>query len=197
MKKTKIRILIIIFICISLIGILFVMIKIQKKTLVDEKYTVEDIGIINNELEKYLSDKIVPKGLSRLYGAYQGDNEFNDLYRKLYLLVDYLPELSKNALNKDERKINKYFEENKSDINNKLGIYSIENFMEFIKYLENINYNRNKFLDCQIISKNFKDVNGYFVFDLKFDFENLNNEFVLKVHFSNSKSKEPIVFYSM
>ena len=49
--------------------------------------------MINDQVGDYLSDKVVPKGLARLYGPYKGKNEMSDLYRKLYLLVQELPKL--------------------------------------------------------------------------------------------------------
>lgn len=197
MKKSKKIIIIMLLIGIFLIGILLIAINFKENKIVDGMYTQKDIELRNEEVENYLSDKVTPKGLSRLYGQYEGDNELNDLYRKLYLFVNYLPELSKKVINKDEDKINKYFEKNKDDIKDNLGIGKEEKFLEFIKYLEKIGYNGEKFIDCQIVSKDFKNVNNYFIFDVKFNFEEFDNDFTLKVHFSNYKAKEPIVFYSI
>ena len=67
-KKLKKAIILLLIIGFILIGIILIIINIKQNTLVDDRYTEKDVEIINQEIESYLSDKITPKGLSKLYG---------------------------------------------------------------------------------------------------------------------------------
>ncbi len=194
-KKLKKAIILLLIIGFILIGIILIIINIKQNTLVDDRYTEKDVEIINQEIESYLSDKITPKGLSKLYGRYNGDNELNDLYRKLYLFVYNLPSLYNDVIKLDN--LNEYFEKNKANIKNNFGITNIENFEKIVTYIKNTGYSGQDFIDCQIIDDTFNEINNYFVFNLKFNFKDFNNEFVLRVNFANSKTETPMVFYSI
>lgn len=194
-KKLKKAIILLLIIGFILIGIILIIINIKQNTLVDDRYTEKDVEIINQEIESYLSDKITPKGLSKLYGRYNGDNELNDLYRKLYLFVYNLPSLYNDVIKLDN--LNEYFEKNKANIKNNFGITNIENFEKIVTYIKNTGYSGQDFIDCQIIDDTFNEINNYFVFNLKFNFKDFNNEFVLRVNFANPKTETPMVFYSI
>ena len=194
-KKLKKAIILLLIIGFILIGIILIIINIKQNTLVDDRYTEKDVEIINQEIESYLSDKITPKGLSKLYGRYNGDNELNDLYRKLYLFVYNLTSLYNDVIKLDN--LNEYFEKNKANIKNNFGITNIENFEKIVTYIKNTGYSGQDFIDCQIIDDTFNEINNYFVFNLKFNFKDFNNEFVLRVNFANSKTETPMVFYSI
>lgn len=194
-KKLKKAIILLLIIGFILIGIILIIINIKQNTLVDDRYTEKDVEIINQEIESYLSDKITPKGLSKLYGRYNGDNELNDLYRKLYLFIYNLPSLYNDVIKLDN--LNEYFEKNKANIKNNFGITNIENFEKIVTYIKNTGYSGQDFIDCQIIDDTFNEINNYFVFNLKFNFKDFNNEFVLRVNFANSKTETPMVFYSI
>ena len=194
-KKLKKAIILLLIIGFILIGIILIIINIKQNTLVDDRYTEKDVEIINQEIESYLSDKITPKGLSKLYGRYNGDNELNDLYRKLYLFVYNLLSLYNDVIKLDN--LNEYFEKNKANIKNNFGITNIENFEKIVTYIKNTGYSGQDFIDCQIIDDTFNEINNYFVFNLKFNFKDFNNEFVLRVNFANSKTETPMVFYSI
>lgn len=194
-KKLKKAIILLLIIGFILIGIILIIINIKQNTLVDDRYTEKDVEIINQEIESYLSDKITPKGLSKLYGRYNGDNELNDLYRKVYLFVYNLPSLYNDVIKLDN--LNEYFEKNKANIKNNFGITNIENFEKIVTYIKNTGYSGQDFIDCQIIDDTFNEINNYFVFNLKFNFKDFNNEFVLRVNFANSKTETPMVFYSI
>ena len=129
-KKLKKAIILLLIIGFILIGIILIIINIKQNTLVDDRYTEKDVEIINQEIESYLSDKITPKGLSKLYGRYNGDNELNDLYRKLYLFVYNLPSLYNDVIKLDN--LNEYFEKNKANIKNNFGITNIENCAKIV-----------------------------------------------------------------
>ena len=200
MKKKKllktliIIVIVVLFLLIFTIGILNVINKKQEEKIVDGKYTQKDIEIIQNEVTNYLSDKITPRGMSRLYGQYNGMNEPSELYRNLYVLVSILPEISKVSYNGD-KELNSYYEKNIEKLE-EIGITEKNQFISFANYLKETGYNGEKFSYCQIETNTFKYVDGYLTFDLSFYFDNFENEFKLKVNFANSSAAEPIVFYT-
>ena len=158
-KKLKKAIILLLIIGFILIGIILIIINIKQNTLVDDRYTEKDVEIINQEIESYLSDKITPKGLSKLYGRYNGDNELNDLYRKLYLFVYNLPSLYNDVIKLDN--LNEYCEKNKANIKNNFGITNIENFEKIVTYIKNTGYSGQDFIDCQIIDDTFNEINNF------------------------------------
>lgn len=75
MKRKNILKLISILIVICIIAIVsIVKIRnyIRETVIVDGMRTQKDIDDIQKQVENYVSDKIVPKGLSRLYGTIKG-----------------------------------------------------------------------------------------------------------------------------
>ncbi len=199
MKKRTIFILIILMLIIllALVCTKFIVENIRKNKVVDGIHTQQDLDIMDEQIDSYLSDKITPSGMSKLYGNYKGENDLNDIYRSLYNFVNYLPKLSKKIEFNSADSINSYYEKNKEDIKSSLGISNYEEFAEFIEYLNEIGYQKKKFINCEIDSSTFKNESNYFSFDIKFNFEDFNNEFKLKLNFANYKSKTPRVYYSI
>lgn len=199
MKKKSIKILIFVFLIIILIISLFLLRRQKKPVLVTSTgivYTQEDINIIQEEVKNYYVDKITPSGISKLYGNYNGENEINDLYRKLYILVNYLPELSEVA-SKDSAEISEYYNSHKTTIKSNLGLSKEKNFMKFCEYIKETGYKGEKYEDSEIQYATYKYDDQYNSFDVTFKFENFDNDFRLKVHFANKSYTDPMVFYSL
>lgn len=196
-KKKLLRILIFIIIIILLICIFKLKNYIEKSKVVDGVYTQKDLDIIDDEVKNYTSDKIIPRGMSKLYGNYKGDNDLNDIYRSIYIFVNYLPTLSKKVKFNDNDSIVSYYEKNKNKIENNIGITNSDDFIKFIGYLNKVGYNQEKFIDCQIDSSTFKTEKSYFSFNLIFNFENFENEVKLKLNFANYATTQPTVYYSI
>lgn len=198
MKKNfivKVFIVVIIFICA--ISIIEIMKYIRENEIVDGIYTQKDIDIMNEEVKEYLSDKITPKGISKLYGNYEGENDLNDIYRSIYSFVNYLPNLSKKIKYDEEESIVSYYEKNKRDIKDNLCITKQDEFVKFIGYLNKVGYHGDKFISSEIDASTFEIKKRYFSFSLKLNFENINNDFYVKLNFANSKSTEPEIYYSL
>lgn len=198
MKKNKrFRIYIIILIIICIISIVKIFRYINKNKIIDQSYTQQDLDLMNDQIKNYISDKITPKGISRLYGNYKGENDLNDIYRSIYSFVNYLPQLSKKIEYDNNDSIISYYEKNKKDISQNIGITKQEDFVKFINYLKNIGYHGEKFIDSEIDSSTFKSQKTYFSFHLKLNFEELNSDFVVKLNFANRTSVNPKIYYSI
>ena len=123
-KKIVLSVLIVLFVILFIVLLILLNISTKNTKVNNARYTNEDIEIIKQDVNNYLSDKITPQGISRLYGKYKGSNELNDLYRCLYSFVNYLP----NLIEVNSNNTHAYYEQNKSSINKNLGITSEEDF---------------------------------------------------------------------
>ena len=195
-KKNILKIIIVLLIIICVIFILKIEDYINSTKTVDGVYTQEDLNIIAEDLNNYLSDKITPKGMSRLYGKYKGENDLNDIYRSLYKFVNYLPIISKE-IGHSNFDFTDYYKKNENDIKTNFGIVDEEEFIKFVEYLKQINYTGQEFISCQIDSTTFKSGNEYFSFNIIFNFKDFENEFKLNLNFANNSSIQPIVYYSI
>lgn len=199
-KKVKKIILVVLIVALAILGIIALIIlniKDNGSTENTVRYTQEDIEIVKEEVTNYLSDKITPQGISRLYGKYKGDNDLNDLYRKLYLFINYLPSLAGNTKNYTADQLHAYYEQNKGAIKKNLGISSEEDFLSIVNYVRDTGYKNEKFSTCKIQTDTFEEIDDYFTFDLSITFERFENEFKVKVHFANVKNGNPLVFYTV
>ena len=156
MKLTKKRVLIILIIAL----ILFLVILITKNYLEDEKnkeVNLTDEQLTSQSVEDYTSDKVIPRQFQTLYSNYKGQNSKNDLYRSLNNLVyNYLPNLFNQIKGLNDAQILQLFENNKSEIEENLGIRNVQDFTELVKYLQTINYNNNEFEVSEIDTESYK-----------------------------------------
>lgn len=196
--KRKVRLMIFILILI-LIGVsIFVGVKVYERNtkLVDSKYTQKDLDIIEEQIDTYVSDKVIPKGMSTIYSKYSGENDVNDIYRGLYKLIDYLPKIAKKVDYKDAESIEKFYEKNSEEINESLKIKGVEKFKKIVAYLDGVGYDGQTFVECEIDDSTYSNNYKYMSFNLYFKFEGIE-EFKLKVSFSNRNSTDMLLYYSL
>lgn len=198
MKLTKKRVLIILIIAL----ILFLVILITKNYLEDEKnkeVNLTDEQLTSQSVEDYTSDKVIPRQFQTLYSNYKGQNSKNDLYRSLNNLVyNYLPNLFNQIKGLNDAQILQLFENNKSEIEENLGIRNVQDFTELVKYLQTINYNNNEFEVSEIDTESYKSAGqgAYLRFVIKLKYKDLDQEVKLKVFFANMTSTDPRIIYS-
>lgn len=198
MKLTKKRVLIILIIAL----ILFLVILITKNYLEDEKnkeVNLTDEQLTSQSVEDYTSDKVIPRQFQTLYSNYKGQNSKNDLYRSLNNLVyNYLPNLFNQIKGLNDAQILQLFENNKSEIEENLGIRNVQDFTELVKYLQTINYNNNEFEVSEIDTESYKSAGqgAYLRFVIKLKYKDLDQEVKLKVFLANMTSTDPRIIYS-
>lgn len=198
MKLTKKRVLIILIIAL----ILFLVILITKNYLEDEKnkeVNLTDEQLTSQSVEDYTSDKVIPRQFQTLYSNYNGQNSKNDLYRSLNnLIYNYLPNLFNQIKGLNDAQILQLFENNKSEIEENLGIRNVQDFTELVKYLQTINYNNNEFEVSEIDTESYKSAGqgAYLRFVIKLKYKDLDQEVKLKVFFANMTSTDPRIIYS-
>lgn len=161
-KKDILKIIVIFLIIFCIIGIVKIMDYIKEVKLVDGIHTQKDLDMIEEQVKDYVSDKVMPRGLSKLYGNYDGENDLNDMYRSLYNFVNYISILSKKVEYNDEASVDSFYQNNSEDIEKNLGIKIKSDFKDFIEYLNKVGYKGEKFLECKIDSSTFKNEKIFF-----------------------------------
>lgn len=199
MKLTKKRI----FIILIIVLILFTVTLLTKNYFEDKKneeIRLTDEQLLEQSIENYTSDKVIPRQFQTLYSNYDGENSKNDLYRSLDNLVyDYLPNLFNQINGINDAQILKLFENNKSAIEENLGIRNVEDFTKLVKYLQTINFNNNQFEVSEIDTESYRSAGqgSYLSFIIKLKYENLDQDISLRVFFANMPSADPEIIYSV
>ena len=199
MKLTKKKVLIVLIILI----ILFVIILLVKNYLEDnanQAANLTDEQLMVQQVEDYTSDKVIPKQFQTLYSNNEGQNSKNDLYSSLNNLVyDYLPNLFNQIKRINDAQILNLFENNKSEIEENLGIRNIEDFTNLVKYLQTIKFDNNGFESSEIDTESYRSAGqgSYLSFIIKLKYENLDQEINLRVFFANMTSTDPEIIYSV
>lgn len=197
-KKKKIILVILIILGISLVICLTVLNQYKNSEekydteTVDGIYTQKDIDIIQESVDNYVSDKVVPTGISKLYGQYQGNNDLSDLYRGIKKVSDYIPLISEKLNGKSDTDIKKYYDTNKKEIIQNTGIIDSEDFVNFAKYI--LEFNSLKTLNSSaIITDTISTDDNFLMFDLKLVYED-NQEVIVKTYFKNIDDEKDELF---
>lgn len=197
-KKKKIILVILIILGISLVICLTVLNQYKNSAekydteTVDGIYTQKDIDIIQESVDNYVSDKVVPTGISKLYGQYQGNNDLSELYRGIKKVSDYIPLISEKLAGKSDTDIKKYYDTNKEEIIQNTGIIDSEDFVNFAKYI--LEFNSLKTLNSSaIITDTISTDDNFLMFDLKLVYED-NQEVIVKTYFKNIDDEQDELF---
>jgi len=175
----KIYIVLYCVIAILVFSLIFILVKYKNVKTIDD-YVPGDTG-------EFYEDKVFPSNFSKLETGYNGENDLLNLYRKVYKLVNvYIPSI--NNIN-TEKGINKYYENNKEKINEDLGIYDINEFIEFYEKTK-INNQELLYKSSEIIKDTIVISEKDITFKMKIIY-NENDEIVLNVYFS--KDAEGII----
>lgn len=197
MKFVK-KILIALIIIIVVIVIIVVVKKSVNKKVVNEVAQTDE-QILQEQVENYTKDKLLPRGIAELMTKYDGQNDKNDLYESLNTLVyDYLPKLFEDIDGLDDGQLSNYFNNNKAEIETNLGINQEDDFNKLAKYLQTLNYGDSKFEYCEIDSNSYRTAgrNAYLSFVIKFKYENKDEEMQLRVYFANMTSTNPEIIFA-
>ena len=199
MKKKKKIILVILIVLAIILVICFSILNKYKNAekkyeteIVDGQYTQQDLDIIQESVESYVSDKVVPTGISKLYGKYKGENELSDLYRGIKKVSDYIPLISEKLNGKSDADIKKYYDANKKEVTQNTGIIKSEDFVNFAKYI--LEFNLLKTLSSSaIMTDTISADEDFLMFDLKLVYED-NQEVIIKTYFKNVDDEQDELF---
>ena len=121
-RKKRLKIIIFILLIIMVILLVNLISYLNKRKESAGRYSSEELEMIEENIDNYLSDKITPKGISKLYGNYKGENDLNDIYRSIYKFVNYLPILANKVDYNSVDSIKNYYDANRSEIKDIFGI---------------------------------------------------------------------------
>lgn len=190
--KNKIKI--ILFILLMLLIAILISLKFLSKSQEQRNEIQTNEELRTEKIEEYFSDKVLPQGVSTLYGIYNGKNDKNDLYRSIAKMLNYLPEISNNLREASTEVISEYYSTNESQIEKYLGIDTIEDFNKLVESLKSHIISNDKYKYCSIDSSTYENNDEYLTFNLNIVYENTDTV-TLKVYFANSTTTKPKVIF--
>nr|MCR5186555.1 hypothetical protein [Clostridia bacterium] len=186
MKKEKIiKMVIIIIAIIAIIAAIYCIYRVSILVMYRD-YDIREANhfdVTTEEAAEFMKDKIIPDGSFFLYSKYEGKKEKVELYRSLNSFVEYLPELIKDTHDLKDEALEKYFDDNKEDIYEKLGITEQDKFIQVVKYIRINSSDFNSFKNAKIDSYSIKTNSNSTIFLVNFIFEDENEPLLMKVYF--------------
>ena len=126
-------------------------------------------------------DELIPEGSYMIAFNYKGDIDEQDYYRSLLEVVNYIPKIANNRI----KNVEKYYKKNKDKLLVMLGIKNLEDFKDFINYL-NSKGDIKKFQKAVVDKESFEDKKEYTKFNLNLIYLN-NVTLNFEVHFMNDE----------
>lgn len=131
---------------------------------------------------KMKQEMVMPNGIFNLKKNYKGKNDLDDFYKSINSLYRVIIELS----DKDDKKIEKYFEENRLDIKQNIGIENIESFKKLGEYSKKHGKLKN-FNSANISANSFNDTYQYLKFNMVMNFDE-GKELEFEVNLMNRRT---------
>lgn len=139
-------------------------------------------------------NQLLLSGIGVFSEKYTGTLKSSEIMQKLQELTKKdIPDLYKDIKKYDDTKLEEYYENNKSSINDKFGKTNFEEFKEFAKSIQNIDTNLNNWYSLNIDRNSFVNSSertsyAYVEYEVKFE-----NEDILKfsVYISNKTYVTP------
>lgn len=189
----------IIFILVILLILTIILLRVFTKTPKQEDNVEQEVQIRQEKTQEYFSDKVMPQGISTLYKRYNGKNDKNDLYKNLYNLVRYLPQMYDYIKDLDESTLASYYDTNANNIKTNLGITDRNSYIDFAKYIQTIEFDSTNFSYCKIDTESYDSYNVYLTFNLALFYDKLEKPIDIKVYFSNQTGTDenPEIIYGI
>ena len=166
--KSKIQnaIKIVILILIVVIVAFIIYLRISKKN--SEKPNFEDKS---DFIREYVEDKIIPQHIYDFSTEYKGNVERNEIYKQLYKISKFLPDLCFD-LKKIEAK--KYYSEFSKQVKENLGIETEEEFLKLSDFLSKNDISELNFEYCGYNAGSLVQENKYSNITMYFKYENID-----------------------
>lgn len=139
---------------ITLIGIIIINILLSLLLLYYNKSNNIIGGKVtyNNNKTYELNNMIIPENRFEFEKIYDNMNNCDKIYKNMYKLIKYMPKLYKEIKDLDDKQLLKYYEDDKSIINNLYTINTEDQFISIVKQCKqvykdgDINYKTVRFL---------------------------------------------------
>lgn len=149
MKKNK-NILILIVLCLVLLAILGTIYYNLKK---NERKPVIEV------LDPKDDDVLNLSGFGVFFDSYSGYLKSSEIAKHLEkITIDILPNMFDDIKNYEDEELEKYYNENSTNIINNFGIDNSETFLKLIHYLKNSNLDLNTWYRLDILKDTFNNI---------------------------------------
>ncbi len=135
--------------------------------------------------EHYQNGEIIPENDNFFTRLYSGTVKDEEIYEKLFLLVNYTMPNIKNSLNgKTEKEIKEYYNENKEKILTNIGCESQEEFLKFKEIIDQSE--KNSFKKAKYEVEKFAEEDEYVTVPIILEYENKTITIKLELSKRNS-----------
>ena len=186
MKKVRmILIVCIVMLLISIIGLSIYSINKNKQA--------EDEYVMEKPIEEALEGKLYPNNFTEFYFAYKGRISTNDIYTKLYEIVEVgIPKLNLDVKNLDsDEKINNYYND-EDYIKDTICIGNKDNFKKLVKILRDNNVSKLEYTISEIKESTTRVYSDRTEFYMDIDYKD-SNTITLKVVVYNAKKSDGFI----
>ena len=162
-------------VAVLIIIVFFMIINIYAKIKTEEekinnKNNFENIktGVIE---EHYQNGEIIPENDNFFTRLYDGTVKDEEIYEKLFLLVNYtIPSIKDSLKEKNEQEIKKYYNENKEKILTSIGCENQDEFLKFKEIIDKVD--KNKFKKAKYDVEKFIEEDEYVTVPIILEYEN-------------------------
>lgn len=162
-------------VAVLIIIVFFMIINIYAKIKTEEekinnKNNFENIktGVIE---EHYQNGEIIPENDNFFTRLYDGTVKDEEIYEKLFLLVNYtIPSIKDSLKEKNEQEIKKYYNENKEKILTSIGCENQDEFLKFKEIIDKVD--KNKFKKAKYDIEKFIEEDEYVTVPIILEYEN-------------------------
>lgn len=173
---------------INLLLIIYLIIY-NSKLIENNEEPNEMITVPGEDLSFELNNKIFPKNyldFERLSNNTKVDKD--EIYKALYVIIKNASTVYLDTVQMSAQEINEYYQNNKDQVVNKMGIFSEEDFIKIVSLLKNVYVGDNVYYrNIEILTETFNRDNGI---TCEFDIEFNNNKIIkLKLVIDNYNSE--------
>ena len=176
MKKMY-RIFCIVIIIICIIGIVL----FYYSNNVDNEH---DKVTYNNSKSYEIKNMIIPENRFEFEKLYNNKADCDKLYKRIYKLIKYMPKLYRETNNLSDKELVKYYESDKSQINNLYTIKTKEQLVDLTKQCKQLYKDGDTtYKTVRFLLDSFKSENNIIKCDLEIEY---NNSIILKYNLNIS-----------
>lgn len=180
MKKMY-RIFCIVIIIICIIGIVL----FYYSNNVDNEH---DKVTYNNSKSYEIKNMIIPENRFEFEKLYNNKADCDKLYKRIYKLIKYMPKLYRETNNLSDKELVKYYESDKSQINNLYTIKTKEQLVDLTKQCKQLYKDGDTtYKTVRFLLDSFKSENNIIKCDLEIEY---NNSIILKYNLNISNENE-------
>ncbi len=166
----------------------------------EEEDKINNKKDFENAIEEVKKDfiengEIVPNRYNMFERMYEGEIDTSQIYPDIYNLVYItIPDIQKKFKGKDKNEIENFFKDNKSRIENNLGINNKEEYVKFVTYIKDLDLGL--FVDATFDEINYKELESADQIPLELVYTKQTIKIYIEIE-RKENGKNPIKFKAM